>query len=340
MATPVQSSKKTAIDVTTPVLITGDVPHFEQCNEGYSYIPDGVFAMGDPNETRDVYVSAFCMEEKKVTRSELDQYMEDKNIERYEVTVKTEARVATPHDKKYHWLPEWFKSHSSTIIDMAASLEEAQKWMETYTAGEKFKTESGHKEVILGVEIKDLYPPPSIAKGPQNPALNVPWEWAQGYCQAHDGGLPTEAQWEKAARGPEHFNYATANGKLEEVMAHLSTTSRPLKEYADVGLYPANGYGLFDMLGNGAEWVHDWYAPYSSDPRFTNDPTGPATGVSRVIRGASSFFWTTSGYNNPYPLNNSYYTDKLTTWNREEAAGYPDAGFRCVQPPLKNPTDY
>jgi formylglycine-generating enzyme required for sulfatase activity len=95
--------------------------------------------------------------------------------------------------------------------------------------------------------------------------------------------LPTEAEWEYAARGGRHsggFKYAGSNniGDVAWYGANSSQT-RP------VGTKAPNELGIYDMSGNVWEWVNDWYWAYTA-PAKTN-PTGPATGSNRVIRGGS-----------------------------------------------------
>jgi formylglycine-generating enzyme required for sulfatase activity len=181
-------------------------------------------------------------------------------------------------------------------------------------------------------------------EGSNQPVVGVTWDDARAFCAWVGARVPSEAEWEKAARGTQGLVYPWGNtwdyAKLQSMDGiaqqsfanqadYLSWKAKhigndPDAKTADVGSFPqgASPYGILDMAGNAWEWVNDWFDPtyYQSSPK--TNPKGPETGEYKVLRGGA---WDT-----PRTVN--------FTWIRENFMA-PNTGrrvtsFRCAKDAL------
>ena len=152
-----------------------------------------------------------------------------------------------------------------------------------------------------------------------HPVVGADWNMAADYCEWVGGRLPTEAEWEFAARGTTGDVYPWGNNLPTCDVLNMRGCLTPSTTVPG-GTYPdgKSPFGIYDMSGNVWEWVYDWYGESSYTDSANSNPFGPNEGTEKVVRGGSYL-------SRP---------ERVSTTTRQMAnpqMGYNDVGFRCVK---------
>jgi formylglycine-generating enzyme len=309
--------------------------------EGMLWIPGGEFSMGGdasseglcglPGVTRDalpvhrVSVDGFWMDRTDVTNERFEKFVR--------ATGYITVAERTPRAEDFPGAPPENLVAGSVVFtppDHPVSLNNHYQWW-SYIKGANWRHPLGPNSDLKGRE--------------QYPVVQVAWEDAEAYAQWAGKRLPTEAEWEFAARGGRSgLRYAWGDELKPESkwMANIYQGEFPVHDtggdgfagLAPVAQFPPNGYGLFDMAGNVWQWCSDWYRPgyyaqlaqsgaAARNPQGPDTPFDPAepTEKKRVHRGGS--FLCTDQYCTRYMVG--------ARGKGEISTGSNHLGFRCVR---------
>ncbi|MFZ2540655.1 MAG: SUMF1/EgtB/PvdO family nonheme iron enzyme, partial [Gallionella sp.] len=232
-------------------------------DRGMVLIPAGEFSMGSNKEEnlamwRDAnalnpfgFNDRLYVDERPMRKISLPAFM----IDKYEVTNAQyrEFVIATRHKVPYVWARNGYNISYGYLEYMP--LKELRQ-----VATDKFKLDmdvTALTQEALLAELQNI----QAARDPQ-PVTSVTWLDANNFCRWSRKRLPTEAEWEKAARGPQGFEYPWGNNWDPKKINTMSEDDQA--PYSAVGSYPGDqsAYGVYDMAANVAEWVEDWYDAY------------------------------------------------------------------------------
>ena len=311
--------------------------------DGMVWIPGGEFSMGaadvphgnevdahaipDARPVHRVHVDGFWMDRTEVTNEQFARFVG--------ATGYVTVAERTPRAEDYPGAPPENLVAGSVVFqppDTAVALRDRYQWW-TYRPGASWRHPRGPGGDLRG-------------KG-RHPVVHVAYEDAQAYAKWSGKRLPTEAEWEFAARGGiAGAVYPWGNELRPEGVWQANTYQGHFPDHdagedgfagvAPVGRYAPNGYGLLDMAGNAWEWVSDWYRPDAYAARLAagapvRNPTGPETshdpsepGTPKKVHRGGSFLCT------------DQYCSRYMVGTRGKGAvdtGTDHLGFRCVRSP-------
>lgn len=243
---------------TPPYPILGDTQLRPSDRMVQVFVPGGEFNMGSTDEQVD-FDQAYC-----------NEFVQDCRREWF-----TDQQPAHSVELTAFWIDRTEVTNAQYALCVQAGICQEPRFKNSYT-----------HESYYGNSIYDNYP-----------VIYVDWSDASAYCQWAGGRMPTEAEWEYAARGPQG-NWFPWGNRFEALKLNYCDSDCPLSwkdpgssdgylDLAPVGSFPsgASWVGALDLAGNVWEWVADWYGPYSADSQI--NPTGPVGGEARVVRGGS-----------------------------------------------------
>lgn len=264
--------------------------HPQPCPDGMAAIPKGTFRIGangqlpEERSAEGVTVSGFCMDTHEVTNAQFAEFVEATGY----VTV---AERPLPVEQ-FPNVPDDQRQPGSVVFQRVPTeqvIQELSGWY--WIPGANWQHPEGSDSNLAGRE--------------NHPVVHIAFEDAEAYAQWAGKSLPTEAQWEFAARGGLKDALFSWGNTYSPHKANTWQGEFPVENTkedgylgtAPVGSFPPNGYGLYDMTGNVWEWTQDWYReghdskahrmnPVVSDQNESVDPREPGM-AKHVVKGGS-----------------------------------------------------
>lgn len=287
----------------------------EDASNGMILIPAGPFMMGNDVKDDDGKAQEYgstkpwYQDEAPVRKVEVDAFL----IDTFEVT-NSEYRVFVIANN--HWIPNGWKDNGyllSREILGYANLERL-RILATDTFRLDLDTTTMEYDALLDAIVTHQQQFDNL------PVTGVTWFQARDYCVAQGKRLPTEVEWEKAARGTDGREYPWGNA-WDETRLNIGSGDGWENGVAPVGSYPGgvSPFGVHDMAGNVMEWTADWYQPYPGS-EYESEDFGEKL---RVVRGGG---WGGLGH---YVI--SHFYRAAYRFNLQPNYTFVDLGFRCAK---------
>lgn len=276
-------------------------------------IPAGKFVMGsDKTDKMGMqkdygFIDPLYLDEHPQHIVELPDFL----IERYEVT-NAEFKAFVQQTKRPD-PPAWTQNGYNAREDKLQSFKlETLRWAATQYFKLDMNTENMSRETILA-ELQKVQ-----QRRDKLPVSNVTWHDADDFCRWLGRRLPTEAEWEKAARGPDGLEFPWGNEWDPKKTNTGSTAENEENVAVPGGSFPGDRsfYGVYDMAGNVSEWVSDWYKPYPGSDYLSNSYTQ----MHKVKRGGEAGI----GH---YALSHFF---RGAVRSHTDPAAVSSGGFRCA----------
>ena len=309
-----QENSASLMDTQEPQKTAAIVPA-AKAGENMAMIPAGEFMMGSSKtdnaglQKEYGFVNPLYVDEHPPHKVTVPAFM----IDKYEVT--NAQYKAFIQQTKAPDPPAWIQNGYNVRAEKlrGATLENLRWVANDYFKLDKDPGSMSHETLLAALEkvqqLRDTLP-----------VTGVTWDDAYSYCKWVGKRLPTEVEWEKAARGPHGYEYPWGTQwdakKANTGIAHIDNAeaTAPVGSYRD----DISGYGVFDMAGNVSEWVANWYQPYPG-ATYKHQAFGE---IHKVIRGGGAG----DGH---YALSSFYRTARRA--HAEPATMSTDVGFRCAQ---------